>query len=116
MVRPCIEEINRIVREDQPDDVTAYINGLQAYFKDQQLGMSEVVYLWNQAVGLLINAYAEELKDMEMEFLNYSEIKERFEHFESLCSFLHDVLASIAVNYSRKIWAKPSPNTCRISE
>ncbi|MFS0855925.1 response regulator transcription factor [Paenibacillus taichungensis] len=103
LVKPCIEEINRIVREDQPGDMDAYLNGLQAYFKEQKLGMSEVVYLWNQAVGILINAYAEELKDMEMEFLNYSEIKERFEHFESLCSFLHDVLASITQGNNRPL-------------
>ncbi|ACT00422.1 response regulator transcription factor [Paenibacillus sp. JDR-2] len=103
LVKPCIDEIYRIIQGNRFDDMEAYINGLQAYFKDQHLGMSEVVYLWNQAVGILINAYAEELKDMEMEFLNYSEIKERFEHFESLCSFLHDVLASITQGNSRSL-------------
>ncbi|AIQ67580.1 hypothetical protein PGRAT_07955 [Paenibacillus graminis] len=40
---------------------------------------------------------------MELEFLNYSEIKERFEHFESLCSFLHEVLASIRQENSRSL-------------
>ncbi|GGG73747.1 response regulator transcription factor [Paenibacillus radicis (ex Gao et al. 2016)] len=103
LVKPCIDEIHRIIQGNQLGDMDAYINGLQAYFKDQQLGMSEVVYLWNQAVGILVNAYAEELKDMEMDFLNYSEIKERFEHFESLCSFLHDVLVSIKQGNNRSL-------------
>ncbi|GLX67515.1 response regulator transcription factor [Paenibacillus glycanilyticus] len=103
LVKPCIDNIHRIIQGDPFDDMEPYINGLQAYFKDQQLGMSEVVYLWNQAVGILINAYAEELKDMEMEFLNYSEIKERFEHFESLCGFLHDVLTSITQGNNRSL-------------
>ncbi|CAM3325671.1 response regulator [Paenibacillus lupini] len=103
LVKPCIDEINRILQENQFDDMDGYVNGLQEYFKDQHLGMSEVVYLWNQAVGILINTYSEELKDMELEFLNYSEIKERFENFESLCSFLQDVLASILQGNSRSL-------------
>lgn len=103
LVKPCIDEIHRIIQGNQLGDMDAYINGLQAYFKDRQLGMSEVVYLWNQAVGILINACAEQLKDMELDFLNYAEIKERFEHFESLCSFLHDVLVSIRQGTNRSL-------------
>lgn len=103
LVKPCIDEIHHILQGDQFDDAEAYIKGLQAYFRDHHLGMSEVVYLWNQAVGILIKAYSEELKDMELEFLNYSEIKERFEHFESLCSFLHEVLDSIRIGNGRSV-------------
>lgn len=40
---------------------------------------------------------------MELEFLNYSEIKERFEDFASLCSFLHDVLTVIRQGSSRSL-------------
>lgn len=102
LVKPCIDGLYRIIQENQFDEMDVYIKGLQGYFRDHHLGMSEVVYLWNQAVGILLNAYSEELKDMELEFLNYSELKERFEHFESLCSFLYEVLASIRQgnNYS----------------
>ncbi|SFJ33849.1 Two-component response regulator, YesN/AraC family, consists of REC and AraC-type DNA-binding domains [Paenibacillus sp. UNC496MF] len=104
LVKPCIDEIHRIVQGNQYDDyLDAYINGLPAYFEVHRLGMSEVVCLWNQAVGILINAYAGEWKDMELEFLNYAEIKERFEHFASLCGFLHDVFASIKQGNSRSL-------------
>ncbi|KWX70262.1 AraC family transcriptional regulator [Paenibacillus riograndensis] len=103
LVKPCIDEIYRIIQGNQFDDMDVFIIGLQEYFRDHHLGMAEVVYLWNQAAGILINAYSEELKDMELEFLNYSEIKERFEHFESLCSFLHEVLASIRQENSRSL-------------
>lgn len=103
LVKPCIDEIYRIIQGKQVEDINVYINGLQEYFRDHQLGMSEVVYFWNQAVGILINTYSEELKDMELEFLNYSEIKERFERFESLCSFLHEVLASIEEGNKRPL-------------
>ncbi|MNI11197.1 HTH-type transcriptional activator Btr [compost metagenome] len=103
LVKPCIDEIYRIIQGNQFDDMDVFIIGLQEYFRDHHLGMAEVVYLWNQAAGILINAYSDELKDMELEFLNYSEIKERFEHFESLCSFLHEVLASIRQENSRSL-------------
>lgn len=101
LVKPCIVEMNRIIQGNSFEDLQVYIHGVQAYFREQRLGMGEVVYLWNQAVGILINAYSEELKDMELEFLNFTEIQERFEHFESMCSFLHDVLASIRQGNSR---------------
>lgn len=57
------------------------------FFSHNHLGMGEVVYLWNQVVSVLVGTYYEELRDMELDFLNYSELKERFENFESLCSF-----------------------------
>lgn len=103
LVKPCIAEMSRIIQGNQFENLEEYIQGLQDYFREHRLGMGEVVYLWNQAMGILVNAYSEELKDMELEFLNYSEIKERFEHFESLCSFLHDVLASIRQGNSRSL-------------
>jgi two-component system, response regulator YesN len=103
LMKPCIDGIHSIIQGNPFEDMDVYIKGLQEYFRDHRLGMCEVVYLWNQAVGILINAYSLELKDMELEFLNYSEIKERFEHFESLCSFLHDVFASIRQGNSRSL-------------
>jgi two-component system, response regulator YesN len=103
LVKPCMDEMNRIIQGSHFEGLEMYINGLQDYFRKHRLGMGEVVYLWNQAVGILMNAYSEEWKDMELEFLNFSEIKERFEHFESLCSFLHDVLASIRQGNSRSL-------------
>ncbi|WP_405112970.1 response regulator [Paenibacillus sp. FSL K6-1217] len=103
LVKPCIDELHTIVHGNQYDSIDTYTLGLQDYFRLHQLGMSEVVYLWNQAVGLLINAYSEELRDMELEFLNYSELKERFENLESLCSFLHDVLTVLRQGNSRAL-------------
>lgn len=103
LVKPCIDDLYRIVHENQYDRIDAYTAGLQDYFRLHRLGMSEAVYLWNQAVGLLTNAYSAELKDMELEFLNYAELKERFENLESLGSYLHDVLAIIREGNSRAL-------------
>ncbi|AIQ68975.1 response regulator transcription factor [Paenibacillus graminis] len=103
LMKPCIDGLYTIIHGNSLDDMDVYITGLQAYFRNHHLGMGEVVYLWNQSVGMLINAYAEELRDMELEFLNYSEIKERFEDFASLCSFLNDVLTVIRQGRSRSL-------------
>ncbi|MEK5032253.1 response regulator [Paenibacillus sp. FSL R7-0302] len=103
LVKPCIDELQTIVHGNQYDSIETYTLGLQEYFRLHELGMSEVVYLWNQAVGLLISAYPEELRDMELEFLNYAELKERFEDLESLCSFLHDVLTVLRQGNSRAL-------------
>ncbi|MEC0167100.1 response regulator transcription factor [Paenibacillus graminis] len=103
LMKPCIDGLYTIIHGNSLDDIDVYITGLQAYFRNHHLGMGEVVYLWNQSVGMLINAYAEELRDMELEFLNYSEIKERFEDFASLCSFLNDVLTVIRQGSNRSL-------------
>ncbi|WP_339256795.1 response regulator [Paenibacillus sp. FSL P2-0136] len=103
LVKPCIDELHSIVHGNQYDSIETYILGLQEYFRLHELGMIEVVYLWNQAVGLLTSAYSEELRDMELEFLNYAELKERFENLESLCSFLHDVLTVLRQGNSRAL-------------
>ncbi|MFS0723658.1 response regulator [Paenibacillus sp. 1P07SE] len=92
MVKPFIEEIPSLIEEKTPEDIKAFIHRIQSYFRQQDLGMGEAVFLWNQTVGVLMGTYAEALKDMELEFLNYVELQERFEHFESLCGFIHDVL------------------------
>jgi len=91
-VKPFIDELSSIIQEKKFEEMDYVMKGLMQFFKQNQLGMGEVVYLWNQVVSVLLATFYEELQDMELDFLNYSELKERFENFDSLCSFLHDVL------------------------
>jgi two-component system response regulator YesN len=94
-VKPFIDSISVIIQEKQFETLEATMGRLKNDFSKNNAGMGEVVYLWNQVVGVLFASFYEELKDMELGFLNYSELKERFENFESLCDFLYDVLLYI---------------------
>ncbi|TVY03070.1 response regulator transcription factor [Cohnella terricola] len=94
-IKPLIDEISSIIQEKKFEEMDEVINGFVDFFKHHDLGMGEVVYLWNQVVSVLLGTFYEELKDMELDFLNYSELKERFENFDSLCGFLHDVFIYI---------------------
>ncbi|UKS26912.1 response regulator [Paenibacillus sp. HWE-109] len=91
LVNPFIDSIASSMKEKKFEDMDDIIQKMKIFFTLHHLGMGEVVYLWNQVVSSLVGTYYEELKDMELDFLNYSELKERFENFESLCSFLHDI-------------------------
>ncbi|MEC0227033.1 response regulator [Paenibacillus alba] len=91
LVNPFIDGIASSMKEKKFEDMDDIIQKMKVFFSFHHLGMGEVVYLWNQVVSSLVGTYYEELKDMELDFLNYSELKERFENFESLCSFLHDI-------------------------
>ncbi|MGQ7888848.1 response regulator transcription factor [Paenibacillus sp. WC2504] len=95
LVKPLIDEISAVIQEHKFDEMDYSIERVVDFFRQNHLGMGEVVYLWNQVVSVLVGTYYEELKDMELDFLNYSELKERFENFESLCSFLYDILIYI---------------------
>ena len=95
MVKPFIDELPSLIQEKTQEDIDAFVNRLQAHFRQHGLGMGEAVYLWNQTVGVLMGSYTELLEDMELEFLNYVELQERFENFESLCGFIYDVLVYI---------------------
>lgn len=95
VVKPLIDEISTIIQESKFDEMEYSIERVVNFFRQNHLGMGEVVNLWNQVVSVLVGTFYEELKDMELDFLNYSELKERFENFESLCSFLYDILIYI---------------------
>jgi two-component system response regulator YesN len=95
VVKPFIDEISTIIQENKFDEMDYIMEKGVHFFRQNHLGMGEVVYLWNQVVSVLVGTYYDELKDMELDFLNYSELKERFENFESLCSFLYDILIYI---------------------
>ncbi|NOU65433.1 response regulator [Paenibacillus sp. LMG 31461] len=100
LVKPYIDGICSIIQEKKFEDMDDIMDGLIYFFDHNKLGMGEVVYLWNQVVSSLVGSYYEELKDMELDFLNYSELKERFETFESMCSFLYDIMMYIKqLNY-----------------
>ncbi|MDR6551748.1 response regulator [Paenibacillus qinlingensis] len=100
LVKPYIDGISTIMQEKKFEDMDDIMDRLMLYFKQNNLGMGEVVYLWNQVVSSLVGSYYEELQDMELDFLNYSELKERFETFESLCSFLNDIVCYLKqLNY-----------------
>jgi len=94
-VKLFIDELPILIHEKTQEDIDEFVHRLQAYFGYHRLGMGEAVYLWNQTVGVLTGAYPEMVQDMELEFLNYVELQERFEHFESLCGFVYDVLVYI---------------------
>jgi Response regulator containing CheY-like receiver domain and AraC-type DNA-binding domain len=95
MVKPFIDSISSIIKEKQFEALDAAFSRLKYDFSQHNAGMGEVVYLWNQVVSVLLASFYGELRDMELDFLNYSELKERFENFDSLCSFLYDVLQYI---------------------
>jgi two-component system response regulator YesN len=100
LVKPYIDGITTIIQEKKFEEMDDIIDRLMDFFHQHHLGMGEVVYLWNQVVSSLVGSYYEELKDMELDFLNYAELRERFENFESLCSFLYDILTYIKqLNY-----------------
>ncbi|GIP26280.1 DNA-binding response regulator [Paenibacillus sp. J23TS9] len=103
VVKPFIDEISSIIQENKFEEMDDIIKRLVYFFKHNQLGMGELVHLWNQVVSLLASTYYEELKYMELDFLNYSELKERFENFESLCSFLNDIFIYIKQLNSQSI-------------
>ncbi|MBD2871706.1 response regulator transcription factor [Paenibacillus arenilitoris] len=91
LVKPFIDEISSMIREGNFEQIDDMKERLVPYFNHNRLGMGEVVFFWNQAVSALVGSYYEQLKDMDLEFLNYAELKERFENFDSLCSFLYDI-------------------------
>jgi two-component system response regulator YesN len=92
MVKPFTDEISSVVEEKNFEEMDDIMNRLMYSFKHNHLGMGEVVFLWNQVVSVLVGTYYEELRYMEFEFLNYAELKERFENLDSLCSFLSDII------------------------
>ncbi|MCU6794942.1 response regulator [Paenibacillus sp. WQ 127069] len=95
LVKPFIDRISSIIQENKFEEMDDIMKTLMYSFKQNNLGMGEVVYLWNQVVSVLVGTYYEELRYMELDFLNYSELKERFKNFESLCSFLYDIFIYI---------------------
>ncbi|GAA3407750.1 response regulator [Paenibacillus hodogayensis] len=103
VVKPFIDGISSMIQDSKFEDMHDMLEKLVYFFKQNHLGMGEVVYLWNQVVGVLVAAYYEELKDLELDFLNYSELKERFENFESLCSFLYDIFLYVKQLNSQSI-------------
>lgn len=94
-VKPFIDSISSIIKEKQFEALEDTFLRLRNDFSEKDAGMGEVVFLWNQVISVLLASFYEELKDMELGFLNYSELKDRFENFESLCDFLYDVLLFI---------------------
>lgn len=91
LVKPLIDGMSTMLQEKTFEGIEDMGARTLDFFRRHRLGMGEVVYLWNQAVGALVGAYYEELRDMELDFLNYSELKERFENLASLCGYLQDI-------------------------
>lgn len=103
MVKPLIDKNSSIIKDKKFEEMGGLIERHMKFFKQNDFGMGEVVYLWNQTVSVLVGTYYEELRYMELDFLNYSELKERFENFESLCSFLNEIYLYIKQMNSQAI-------------
>ncbi len=98
-VKPLVKALQNAVETRNYEEIYGMLENLKKEFIVNQLGMTEVVYLWNQIISPIINNYIEEDCCSGLEYLNYSELSHRFADFESLCSFLLEVFMTLEQQY-----------------
>ncbi len=94
-IKPLLDKLQYDLKDENYNGVFRLINQLEKEFGDNKLGMNEAVYLWNQVIGIIINHYQNE-EDVEgLEYLNYSELCDRFQNLVSMTSFFREVFQQL---------------------
>jgi two-component system response regulator YesN len=84
-----IEGLERVQYKNMKD-MTADIN---AFFSANQLGIEDAVFLWNEIVMLTLKESENSSRLLDFEFLDYSEMKEKFMNLESLSEYVYEQLS-----------------------
>ncbi|EMS69396.1 response regulator transcription factor [Ruminiclostridium cellobioparum] len=91
ILKPVLNKISNAVTNRKFELLQGILEELQELFVVQGLGMSEVIYFWNQIVSIMDNKFEDKSTYFNLEFLNYSELCTRFKDFKSLCGYLQEV-------------------------
>lgn len=95
IIKPLLVKLQSALVQKEFEVIYEMIDNIKKEFELNCLGMVEAVYLWNQVIGCIIANNGGEESSVGLEFLNYSELKDRFEDFDSLCKFLCDVFKQL---------------------
>ena len=97
-----IEKINNIIEEIFLQVENKNYNGIEfildsfpSVAEDNEMFINDIVYFWNQMVAHLNENLSDELQKIDLEFLEYENIIDRFEDIESLCQYLKDTFISL---------------------
>lgn len=94
LLKPSLAILLRALEQKELEAAYAAFEKIMMEFKASSYGMMEAVYLWNQIVGTLAMYFDEDCCTV-LEYLNYSELHDRFESFDSLCKFLNEVFKQL---------------------
>ena len=109
-IKPLLDKLQYDLKDEDFSGIFRLLDQIEKKFGDNKLGMSEAVYLWNQVIGIIINHYRNE-EDVEgLEYLNHSELCDRFQNLVSMTSFFREVFQQLSQkNY-------PAVNSSEISK
>ncbi|WP_438347978.1 response regulator transcription factor [Paenibacillus sp. FA6] len=84
-----IEALERVQYKNLKD----FTSGISDFFTVNQLGIEDAVSLWNEIVMHTSKDNESSSRMMDFEFLDYSEMKEKFMNLEMLCEYVFEQLS-----------------------
>lgn len=102
-VKPILNTLQKAIEQKTYKEIYELLGNIRKRFAVDSLGMAEVVHLWNQIIGTVIKYYSEEECCSGLEYLNYSEISDRFQDFDSLYSFLSEIFKQLELQSSASV-------------
>lgn len=97
-IKPLLNTLQNAIEKRDYREIYNLLDDIREKFTVNSLGMAEVVHLWNQVISTVIKYYNEEECCSGLEYLNYSEISDRFKDFDSLYSFLSEIFKQLEQN------------------
>lgn len=102
-IKPLLNTLQNAIEQRTYKEIYDLLDDIRKKFTVNSLGMTEVVHLWNKVISTVINYYSEEECCSGLEYLNYSEIRDRFKDFDSLYSFLSEIFKQLEQQNSTSV-------------
>jgi two-component system, response regulator YesN len=90
-VKSLCERIFYFIDTKDKIGLNAILKGAPEYFKENNAGMYEITYFWNQIVVFMNNKHNENQHKYDLSFMDYYQIVQKFSDISSLCNHLIDL-------------------------
>lgn len=97
-IRKRIQQMMAAARNRDLEELKLLLMTAPELFRNEQAGIQEAAFFWNQLVAYLKNNNCEELFEEEFEFMDYRQLAGKFEHVHAMCDYLVHSLAPNAKN------------------
>lgn len=92
-----LTNLNYAISNQSKSDTKSILQDFEDYIYQNNFGINECVYFWNQLYSLLHQKFADNVENLELGFSDHRQIYHRFRSLTSMCEYLDQVISALYV-------------------
>jgi two-component system, response regulator YesN len=89
LIRGTLEKVISAIDTKRSDELKSILESVPQYFRDHDLGLEEVLFLWNQIVAYMTGKHSEKIENLGFEYMKSEQLVDKFENLSAFCNHIY---------------------------